>query len=43
MWRGMIPTASQRMVPTGFRLFQAVSNQGETVKPLIEMTKLPAV
>jgi hypothetical protein len=39
----MTPTASQAMVPTGFRRFQAVSNRDETVKPLIGMTKLPAV
>jgi hypothetical protein len=39
----MIPTASQTMVLTGFSLFQAVSNRGKTVKPLIDMMKLPAV
>jgi hypothetical protein len=39
----MIPVASQAMGLSGFRLFQAVSNQGETAKSLIRMTKIPAV
>ena len=36
----MIPTANSAEL---FRLFQAVSNRGETGKPLIKMMKLPAV
>jgi len=39
----MIATASQAMEFRGFRQFQAVSNQGETAKPLIRMMKLAAV
>ena len=39
----MIPAASQQVVRSCFRLFQAVSNRGETDKPLIRMMKLPAV
>ena len=39
----MTPAASQQVVHSAFHLFQAVSNLGETDKPLIGMMKLPAV